>query len=205
MLSLSYLFGAAAAQAYLGVFVKFGLGWRELFLVAAVTLFVLAVVTGLLLRESPRSLGLPRVCRDRETMHAALQALRRFAPGGPTCVIHGDAHLGNMYLDAQGRPGFLDWQTARRGHWAQDVTYFYVSALDPLDRRAWERDLIAGSLKFGLVSRLDRDDSGKIGKEERFLDGAFGRIRDVNVAPDGSILLLTDESDGRIIRLSRGD
>jgi len=69
----------------------------------------------------------------------------------------------------------------------------------------WKGDLIAGSLKFGLVSRLDRDDSGRIGKEERFLDGAFGRIRDVNVAPDGSILLLTDESDGRIIRLSRGD
>ncbi|MHA3790709.1 phosphotransferase [Sphingomonas sp. YL-JM2C] len=94
----------------------------------------------------PRSLGIPRVCRDREAMHAALQALRRFAPGGPTCVIHGDAHLGNMYLDAAGRPGFLDWQTARRGHWAQDVTYFYVSALDPLDRRAWEGDLIAGYL-----------------------------------------------------------
>lgn len=69
----------------------------------------------------------------------------------------------------------------------------------------WKGDLIAGSLKFGLVSRLDRDDSGKIGKEERFLDGAFGRVRDVNVAPDGSILLLTDESDGRIVRLSRGD
>jgi hypothetical protein len=94
----------------------------------------------------PRSLGIPRICRDRETMLAALQHLRRFAPDGPTCVIHGDAHLGNMYLTDEGRPGFLDWQTARRGHWAQDVAYFYVSALDPLDRRAWERDLITGYL-----------------------------------------------------------
>jgi glucose/arabinose dehydrogenase len=68
----------------------------------------------------------------------------------------------------------------------------------------WKGDLIAGSLKFALVSRLDRDDSGKIVKEERFLEGAFGRIRDVNVAPDGSILLLTDEDPGQIIRLSRG-
>lgn len=90
----------------------------------------------------PRSLGIPRTCRDRANMHEALQALRRYGHTGPTCVIHGDAHLGNMYLGSNGGPGFLDWQTARRGHWAHDVTYFYVSALDPLDRRAWERDLI---------------------------------------------------------------
>jgi hypothetical protein len=94
----------------------------------------------------PRALAIPRICRDRETIHEALQQLRRFAASGPTCVIHGDAHLGNMYISADGSPGFLDWQTARRGHWAQDVTYFYISALDPLDRRAWEKDLIAGYL-----------------------------------------------------------
>ncbi|MEP9388918.1 PQQ-dependent sugar dehydrogenase [Mesorhizobium sp. KR9-304] len=69
----------------------------------------------------------------------------------------------------------------------------------------WKGDLIVGSLKFALVSRLDRDESGKILGEERMLQGAFGRIRDINVAPDGSIWLLTDERDGRIIRLSRAD
>ena len=94
----------------------------------------------------PRALALPAPCRDRDAVHAALQALRRFGATGPRCVIHGDAHLGNMYLSQGGAPGFLDWQTVRRGHWAQDVTYFLVSALDPLDRRAWERDLIAGYL-----------------------------------------------------------
>ena len=94
----------------------------------------------------PRSLGIPAACRDREGVHDALQALRRFSETGPTCVIHGDAHLGNLYLRADGTPGFLDWQTARRGHWAQDVTYFYISALDPLDRRAWEHELVEGYL-----------------------------------------------------------
>ena len=69
----------------------------------------------------------------------------------------------------------------------------------------WKGDLLVGSLKFALLSRLDRDDSGKILKEERMLDGEFGRIRDVNVAPDGSIWLLTDEEDGAIVRLSRGE
>lgn len=69
----------------------------------------------------------------------------------------------------------------------------------------WKGDLIAGSLKFALVSRLDRDENGKIVGEERMFEGEFGRIRDVNVAPDGSIWLLTDERDGQIIRLSRAD
>lgn len=95
----------------------------------------------------PRSAGIPALCKDRVTMEAALQALRRYGREGPVCVIHGDAHLGNMYLRADGSPGFLDWQTTRRGHWAHDVAYFYISALDPLDRRAWERDLIAGYLR----------------------------------------------------------
>jgi glucose/arabinose dehydrogenase len=69
----------------------------------------------------------------------------------------------------------------------------------------WKGDLIVGSLKFELVSRLDRDENGKILDEERMFEGEFGRIRDINVAPDGSIWLLTDESDGQIIRLSRAD
>jgi len=69
----------------------------------------------------------------------------------------------------------------------------------------WNGDLLAGALKFQLLSRIDRDESGKIVKEERMLEGAFGRIRDVNVAPDGAIWLLTDEGDGQIIRISRDE
>ena len=67
----------------------------------------------------------------------------------------------------------------------------------------WQGDLLIGSLKFELVSRLDRNASGRITTEERLFEGQFARIRDVNIAPDGSIWLLTDESDGQIIRLSR--
>ena len=41
--------------------------------------------------------------------------------------------------------------------------------------------------------------------EDRMFDGEFGRIRDINVAPDGALWLLTDERDGAIIRVSRTD
>ncbi len=69
----------------------------------------------------------------------------------------------------------------------------------------WKGDFLVGALKFQLVSRLKRDSSGKLVEEERMFKRAFGRIRDVNVAPDGSIWLLTDEENGEIIRLSRAN
>ncbi len=67
----------------------------------------------------------------------------------------------------------------------------------------WQGDFLAGALKFQLLARLIRDDSGRLTGEERMFEGAFGRIRDVDVAPDGSVWLLTDEANGKIIRLTR--
>lgn len=69
----------------------------------------------------------------------------------------------------------------------------------------WKGDLLIGSLKFAYLAHLDRDASGAIGEETRLVEDEFGRIRDVNIAPDGSIWLLTDERQGAIVRLSRAD
>lgn len=67
----------------------------------------------------------------------------------------------------------------------------------------WEGDFLVAALKYQLIARIERDDDGSIGKEERILQGDYGRIRDVKVAPDGSILLVTDEEDGQLLRLTR--
>jgi OPA family glycerol-3-phosphate transporter-like MFS transporter len=59
VLSLSYLFGDALARFYLGAVVKAGIGWRELFLVAAGTLALIALVSFFTLKNSPHDVGLP--------------------------------------------------------------------------------------------------------------------------------------------------
>lgn len=69
----------------------------------------------------------------------------------------------------------------------------------------WQGDFLVGALAFELVTRLERDDEGNIVSEERLFEGEFGRIRDVAVADDGAVWLVTDESDGRLIRLTRAE
>ena len=67
----------------------------------------------------------------------------------------------------------------------------------------WNGDLLVTALKFQLLSRLSRDGSGKITERERMFEGEFGRMRDITVAPDGALLITTDEDDGALLRVSR--
>ena len=90
---------------------------------------------------APRGAAMPRVLQDAERVAKAHRVLAQLHAAMPQTMLHGDAHLGNLYLDADGTPGFLDWQP-RRGPWALDVTYFITAALDIVDRRRWESALL---------------------------------------------------------------
>lgn len=57
VISLSYLFGDAAARQFLSVLIGHGMGWRGLFFAAAATLFIILLFNFFLLRESPRDIG----------------------------------------------------------------------------------------------------------------------------------------------------
>ena len=68
----------------------------------------------------------------------------------------------------------------------------------------WRGNLFVGSLKFRLLVRLELDGE-KVVHEERLLQDVLGRIRDVRTGPDGYLYLLTDASDGKLVRLEPGD
>lgn len=79
---------------------------------------------------------------DRAHMNRAFWRRQEQLDQWPQTLLHGDAHPGNIYFLPDGSVGLLDWQLARRGPWAHDVSYAIISALDPDDRRAHERDLL---------------------------------------------------------------
>lgn len=94
----------------------------------------------------PRADAVVAEMRDRERVQAAVQTMWERNKEAPRCFIHGDPHLGNMYFEPDGSPGFLDWQGAMCGTWAHDVTYFVIGSLDIEERRKHERDLLSGYL-----------------------------------------------------------
>jgi glucose/arabinose dehydrogenase len=65
----------------------------------------------------------------------------------------------------------------------------------------WRGDAFVGGLKSQQLVRL-RIDGNRVAQEERLLRGDVrDRVRDVRQGPDGYIYLLTDEMDGRLLRL----
>ena len=63
-------------------------------------------------------------------------------------------------------------------------------------------DLLVGALVDQEVRRLSIDGNGTVSEEALFPELA-SRIRDVRVAADGSIMLVTDGNPGSIVRVIR--
>ncbi|MCZ0960140.1 PQQ-dependent sugar dehydrogenase [Paracoccus benzoatiresistens] len=73
---------------------------------------------------------------------------------------------------------------------------FYDGAMFP----DWQGDLLIGGLKAQALVRLELD-GDRVSGEARHLQG-IGRVREVEVARDGAIMLLTDEDNGQLIRVT---
>jgi glucose/arabinose dehydrogenase len=76
---------------------------------------------------------------------------------------------------------------------------FYTGDLFP----KWRGNLFVGALAGQMLVRLDVNGE-KVGSEERLLQNVRERIRDVRQGPDGALYLATDNSNGRILRVSPG-
>jgi glucose/arabinose dehydrogenase len=64
----------------------------------------------------------------------------------------------------------------------------------------WKGSVFIGSLAPGALVRLTLD-NGKVTGEERYLGDLRERIRDVQQAPDGMLYLVTDNANGRVLRV----
>ena len=60
----------------------------------------------------------------------------------PHTFTHGDVHLRNWYLSADGRMGLNDWQVVCRGHWSRDLIYALTTSLTIEQRRIWLDELL---------------------------------------------------------------
>jgi glucose/arabinose dehydrogenase len=72
---------------------------------------------------------------------------------------------------------------------------FYTANTFP----AWRGDLLIAGLSSEAIVRLTLDGE-KVKAEERIPMGT--RIRDVVQGPDGAVYALTDENDGKILKLT---
>ena len=98
--------------------------------------------------EGPIGAGVPSEVRDAQRLVKAVGLLpEMLSSAEPRCLLHGDAHIGNLYLDAAGRPCLVDWQLVQGGPWYLDVGYHVACSLGIEDRRRTDRDLLAHYLE----------------------------------------------------------
>ncbi|ORY61020.1 kinase-like domain-containing protein [Pseudomassariella vexata] len=89
----------------------------------------------------------PKEMADRLRIMAAFKTLWRSADTSFMVVAHGDAHIGNTFLTAEGKTGFIDWQGCHVNSAFHDVAYFVTGTLSAEDRREHEGSIVDHYLK----------------------------------------------------------
>jgi len=126
--------------------------------------------------------------------------LNRVLPGrnfGWPTVSYGTEYSGLKISDSGTAPGI----EPPVHYWVPSIAtsglIFYTGQQFP----AWRGSAFVGGLKSQQLVRL-RLDGDRVVEEERLLRGVVKeRVRDVEQGPDGYIYLLTDEDNGRLLRL----
>jgi len=139
--------------------------------------------------DGPNGAGVPRAVRDPERLFSEYRALGAAVAGAdtePWCVVHGDPHIGNVYLDPDGRTSLYDWQVVQRGPWYLDVGYHVAAMLTVEDRRSHERSLVAHYLERLAAAGIEQPDAGEVeqGLRRGLLHGFFLWGITLKVKPD---------------------
>lgn len=107
--------------------------------------------------ESPRGAAASVYFHERSWMVDAIDRIAELSARLPYALVHGDTHLGNLYIDVDGKPGFYDIQPHRAPP-MMEVAYHIGCALDQSDRRRWEGPLVQHYLEELTRSGIEAPD-----------------------------------------------
>ncbi|MFT4256901.1 MAG: phosphotransferase [Pseudoxanthomonas sp.] len=111
--------------------------------------------------------GIPDALKDAASVKRAYHALWAEDDASELTVNHGDAHVGQTYVDPEAGIAFLDWQAVCLAPWASDVAYFIGGALSPEQRRRSERELLGHYIAALVAAGGPRLDSEKAWRDYR--------------------------------------
>jgi len=99
-----------------------------------------------------------------------------------------------------------DGQTHQAGmaqpvhHWTPSIAVSGMAFITSDRYPGWKGDMVVGALKAQRLERI-RFEGNKISKVEHLLPDLGQRVRDVRQGPDGWLYVLTDRSNGQLLRL----
>ena len=113
-------------------------------------------------------------------------------------ATHGIDYSGAKITPYSSRPGMLD----PRIDWTPSIAPAGMSQYRGELFQDWDGDLLVASLVERSIRRIRLDGERVISQEIVPLN-IGERLRDVRVGPDGALYVLTDHSDGKVLRISR--
>lgn len=110
-------------------------------------------------------------------------------------ATHSREYSGGMIAPETSLPGMVDPKVI----WTPSIAPSGLAVYSGTHFPQWQGNLFAGGLVSQDVRRIEVDESGKVLNEESIAIGQ--RVRDVRQGPDGMLYVLTDASNGQLIRL----
>lgn len=126
-----------------------------------------------------------------------INVVERGANYGWPKFTYGENYGGGKIGEESSAPGFTPPEYSWVPSIAPSGMAFYNSERIP----SWKGSLFVGALKEQALIRLTVRDR-KVVAEERLLSDAGMRIRDVRAGVDGALYVVTDASDGKVLRVA---
>jgi glucose/arabinose dehydrogenase len=116
--------------------------------------------------------------------------------GWPVITYGVNYGLGTKIGEGESKPGMVQPLHV----WVPSIAPSGMAFVSGSQFPHWRGSLLVGALRGQMLVRLSLE-GDKVLSEERLFQGRPGRIRDVRLGPDGLVYLLTDDSQGALLRI----